>query len=559
LQQNPLVGRYLESGAWSLPIWSKHIYWTGSWRLLTPDMIREALRRDVQSLRLRAAGAWVPVPLGVIRMLLPFRQRILPIMQRMREIGTKPRYVQSGPAAAQTAQVNEILQDCSVAQSVAEPEASEQSPPPAFKVESLDAAFEHMLRDVQPMRDAIARRVVLVCGNLAPGGAERQVTYTVKGLSSQPLESVQLICHYLTREHAGRLDFYLPHIIEAGVAVRELNRRTASSDLSRMPSAFRDVGPFIHGGLLTDIADLYLEFKEIKPEVVHAWLDWDNVRSGLAAALAGVPKIILSGRNINPSNFALYQPYMDPAYRVLATLPNVKIINNSRAGADDYARWIGIPPEHIKVVHNAVSFEAWKRPDSLAIKAARRKYGIADDHFVVGGVFRFNEEKRPLLWVNTAAHIAKRLPNARFILFGQGPLQQEMIQISHGHGLTDRLVLAGVTDDPLSAMTLMDVVLLTSFGEGLPNVLLEAQWAGTPVVTTDAGGAKEAIEVGCTGWVAPSNEAFDIGELIVSLHSQPNLLSRARARGPAFVRESFSVEKMISETLRVYDFAPENP
>jgi glycosyltransferase involved in cell wall biosynthesis len=492
-------------------------------------------------------------------MLLPFRRSILPLMRRLQEVGTKPQYVKSGPAAVeivQDPQVNEITRNNCLPQGDAEPEAPQQSPPADFKVRSLDAAFEHMLRDATPMTDAISRRVVLVCGNLAPGGAERQVAYTVKGLVSQPLESVQLICHYLTREHAGRLDFYLPQIVDAGVAVRELNRQTASSDLSKMPGAFRDVGPFLHGGLPTDIADLYLEFKEIKPEVVHAWLDWDNVRSGLAAALAGVPTIILSGRNINPSNFALYQPYMDPAYRALAKLPNVKMINNSRAGADDYARWIGIGPERIEVVHNAVSFEAWKRPDSLAIKAARRKYGIADDHFVVGGVFRFNAEKRPLLWVHTAAHIAKKLPHARFILFGQGPLQQEMIQISHEHGLTDRLVLAGVTDDPLSAMTLMDVLLLTSFGEGLPNVLLEAQWASTPVVTTDAGGAKEAIEVGCTGWVAPSNEAFDIGELIVSLHSQPNLLSRARARGPAFVRASFSVEKMISETLRIYGFTP---
>ena len=65
---------------------------------------------------------------------------------------------------------------------------------------------------------------------------------------------------------------------------------------------------------------------------------------------------MISGRNINPSHFALYQPYMDPAYRVLAQLSNVTIINNSRAGADDYADWIGIPRDRIRVVHNGVDF-----------------------------------------------------------------------------------------------------------------------------------------------------------------------------------------------------------
>jgi len=451
-QQNPLVGRYWEPGAWSLPIWSKHIYWTGTWRLLTPEMIREALRRDVQSMRLRFAGAWVPVPLRTIRMLLPYRHKILSTLRRLQTRETWKRRNEADTAL--------------LAMPSAQP--LEQPPPAAFKVESLDAAFEHMLRDVARMSDPVSRRVVLVCGNLAPGGAERQVAYTVKGLASQSLESVRLICHYLTREHAGRLDFYLPQILDAGVAVREVNRRTASSDLSRMPEPFREIAAFLPDGLMIDIANLYLEFKEIKPEVVHAWLDWDNVRSGLAAALAGVPTIILSGRNINPSHFALYQPYMDPAYRVLAKLPNVRMINNSRAGADDYARWIGVRPGRIEVLHNAVSFEDWRRPDKSSINAWRRRYGFDDDDFVVGGVFRLEQEKRPLLWIETAAHVAKQLPKARFILFGQGRLQADVMRACHHEGLGDRLILAGVTDDPLSAMSLFDLFLLTSVGEGLP-------------------------------------------------------------------------------------------
>ena len=47
---------------------------------------------------------------------------------------------------------------------------------------------------------------------------------------------------------------------------------------------------------------------ELKPAVVHAWLDWSNVRAGIAAVLAGVPRIILSGRNLNPSNFFFDAP-----------------------------------------------------------------------------------------------------------------------------------------------------------------------------------------------------------------------------------------------------------
>ncbi len=68
--------------------------------------------------------------------------------------------------------------------------------------------------------------------------------------------------------------------------------------------------------LAADIKALYEEFVALRPEIVHAWLDWDNVRAGIAAVLAGVPTIILSGRNLNPKHFQFYRPYMDAAYRV---------------------------------------------------------------------------------------------------------------------------------------------------------------------------------------------------------------------------------------------------
>ena len=77
--------------------------------------------------------------------------------------------------------------------------------------------------------------------------------------------------------------------------------------------------------------------------------------------------------------------------------------------------------------------------------------------------------------------------------------------------------MPGVTGDILPAMSIMDLLLLTSRAEGVPNVLLEAQWVGTPVVTTDVGGAKEAIEPGITGWTCASGRPTDLAREIVAL------------------------------------------
>jgi glycosyltransferase involved in cell wall biosynthesis len=130
----------------------------------------------------------------------------------------------------------------------------------------------------------------------------------------------------------------------------------------------------------------------------------------------------------------------------------------------------------------------------------------------------------------------------------QDQVQRKAKQI----GLGDRFILAGVTDQVLQAMSIMDVLLLTSRGEGLPNVLLEAQWVGTPVVTTDVGGAKEAIEPGVTGWAVASDRASDVARQIACLHRNPVVLAEARNHGPAFVSKQFGVARMISQTMKVY-------
>jgi glycosyltransferase involved in cell wall biosynthesis len=427
--------------------------------------------------------------------------------------------------------------------------------PQKIKGVSLERVLTHVVRTAAVSFAPESRRIVQVCANLQPGGAERQLVYTLQGLVDRDVESVQLLCHNLTRDTNHRYDFYLPSLEAFGITPREVQRRTSLSDPSSIPLPLRKIERLLPSSLTTDIANLYWEFTEIRPEIVHAWLDWDNVRAGLAGVLAGVPKVILSGRNINPSHFALYQPYMEPAYRLLARHPSVTLINNSRAGADDYADWIGIPRDQIVVVYNGVDFRNRGRLTASAAAAFRTSLGVPADAYVTGGVVRLEEEKRPLLWVKTAARVANAVPSAWFVLFGQGRMRDQVERTAKQLGLGKRLVLAGITEDVISAMSIMDVLLLTSSGEGLPNVVLEAQWAGTPVVATDVGGTKEAMELGMTGWALPSSSANDLADRIVWLHEHPHACLEARTRGPLFVREKFGIERMLRDTMSVYGFS----
>jgi glycosyltransferase involved in cell wall biosynthesis len=396
------LGHYMEPGLWSLPSGEAHVYFVGSWRLITIAMLREALRRDARSLTVRCGQRWVGVPLGLVRRVAASRIRA--------------RLVQFAAARRRR----------------------------------LDSArLLNMIADAtaRRRRSFVPGRVVVACSNLSPGGAERQAAYTARGLARMAeIENVELLCDTLEPDHRARYDFYLPLLQHAGVPVRTLQRTIFERSQVREPVALRRYGACLPDGVLLDVANLYREFIRLRPEVVHAWLDWSNTRAGLAAALAGVPRIVLSGRNLNPTHFALYQPYMDPVYQALCALPNVVLLNNSQAGAESYAEWLRLPPDRIEVIYNGLDMAPIAGDAGLRV---RDLLGIPSDAPLVGGVFRFYPEKRPLLWVEVAARVARANPKAWFVLFGRGILEQDIAKAVHRLGIADRLVMPGITGEVL--------------------------------------------------------------------------------------------------------------
>jgi glycosyltransferase involved in cell wall biosynthesis len=211
------------------------------------------------------------------------------------------------------------------------------------------------------------------------------------------------------------------------------------------------------------------------------------------------------------------------------------------------------------VIYNGIDFGARERSSSAEIADIRRSLGIDVSAFVVGGVWRFSPEKRPILWIETAAEVARVLPNARFVIYGRGDMKEEIEHAILRLGLKDRVILAGITPDVLPVLSMMDVLLTTSAQEGLPNVVLEAQWVGTPVVATDAGGTAEALEDGVTGWIVAPATAADLARQIKRLHAHPERRAAVHVNGPELVKRRFSVNRMVEETLESYQLSEAIP
>lgn len=213
--------------------------------------------------------------------------------------------------------------------------------------------FAHLLE--VPVESSLRRekpRVVLSIGSLSAGGAERQLAaFAAARATAQAIEPVLLLVH----EPEGHYGHYAPLVRDAGVAIRAAGASVDASVLARLRAdrALADRLASLPSYLRPYVVEMAGEFLSLRPDCVHAWLDHQNIWSGVAALAVGVPHVVLSTRNVNPSNFPyLDQPWFREWYQLLARSPRVTLVNNSRAGAADYAAWMGVPASRFRVVLN---------------------------------------------------------------------------------------------------------------------------------------------------------------------------------------------------------------
>jgi glycosyltransferase involved in cell wall biosynthesis len=399
------------------------------------------------------------------------------------------------------------------------------------------------------------RRVLMVTGNLGRGGSERQMVAVISELVRRDYD-VKVLS--LERDHPG-VPSFAEEITRLGVAI-EFTPETEgfftasigpsvsffSPDFLALPEWFAD-----------RIAAIAAVIEREKPGAVHCWLDNPGVWGAIAACRLGVPRTVIqlgSTTAIIRRN-AEIAGLLRHAYRALARNPSVKILNNSMAGARDYEAWLELPRGRIAVLYNGLITHSARIPKAGEATQFRAALGLAADAAVVGTVMRFVPEKDPDLWLDTAAAILELRPDVRFLIVGYGVLESEMRKRIESLGLSERIVLAGPIADTGLAYAAMDVVLLTSAVEGLPNVMIEAQAVGRPVIGPDVGGMREALLEGRTGFIVRRRHASSLAKAVITMLDDRHLRERIRIEGPEFIARRFGLERMADETLGYYRFA----
>ncbi len=214
----------------------------------------------------------------------------------------------------------------------------------------------------------------------------------------------------------------------------------------------------------------------------------------------------------------------------------------------------GVPESRISVVHNGIDTKAWSR--EMIGTTLREELNINPSTPVVGYVGRIMPEKDLVTWLRAAALVARKFPDARFVLVGEGrdsttfgELQTLVLTL----GIAKKVIFLGYHRNLLPVYSAFDIFVLSSLREGLPNSILEAMALGLPVVTTDVAGAKELVVNGETGFVVPQKDSEGLARAIVTLLADHEYRDRMGKAGRERIESEFCFSKRLRRIEDLYD------
>ncbi|MDB5685393.1 MAG: putative Asparagine synthetase 1, partial [Sphingomonas bacterium] len=388
---------------------------------------------------------------------------------------------------------------------------------------------------------------VVVCTHaLPPGGAERQWVYLAQALHEAGYDVTFVVYHPIEGENAH----YLSALTDAGIPVLEASRIPLADQIAlwpKTPAALR----LVRSQLIPDSDKLFAlvaAFARVRPKVVFSQLDEPNLFTAFAAEVTGVPLHIMSFRNYNPTNFSyLNKDWYEPAYRLLTARPGTVASGNHRDANRDYADWIGIAADSVHYVPNVIDPASFPAADPGAIARVRAEFGVDSDTPIILGALRLSAEKDPIKFVEVCAAALEMVPGSIALIAGVGPLEPLVRERIEELGMADRILLLGRRSDVNLLMRIASVCLLTSRMEGMPNVLMEAQLLGVPVVATAVGGVPDVLIDQVTAYLYPPADVRGMAGACAELMRNPARAREMGAAGRAHVLSAFPKAALVDK------------
>jgi glycosyltransferase involved in cell wall biosynthesis len=293
-----------------------------------------------------------------------------------------------------------------------------------------------------------------------------------------------------------------------------------------------------HPGNLGKAIRLARFFREQRIDVVQVYFPDSSYFGVPVARLAGVPWVVRTRNNLGY--------WMTPLHRRLGrlitrladrTIANSEVCRRAVIADEDAA------PGAVVVLENGVDLDRFAVVPDLSRTALPRRVGMVANLRPVKGIE---------LFIQAAAVLARRHPAVHFAVAGEGKSRPALERLIEQEQLRGRIHLPGSVADVPRFLARVDIAVLCSHSEGMPNALLEYMAAGRAIVATKVGAVPELIRDGEHGLLVPPGDADRLGAAIDCLLNDPALASRLGAAARRRAREQFSREAMVRRFEEFY-------
>ena len=375
-------------------------------------------------------------------------------------------------------------------------------------------------------------RVARVIARLNIGGPAQHVIHLTARLPRDRFESVLL---------SGRA-------APSEGSMHDLAARWAVQPIA-VPGLGRRVSPV---GDVRSLVFLTLFFRRFRPHIVHTHTAKAGAIGRLAAWLTRVPVVVHTYHgHVFQGYFA--KPLTSLFLVVERSLARrtTRLLTVSESVKRELERYRIGGPGHITVLPLGLDLDRFLLSEARGGEF-RRELGVDDRQPLIGIVARLVPIKRHEDFIAASALVAARVPDALFLVVGDGERRAELEALVRRQGLAERVRFLGWRQDLDRIYADLDVVVLTSANEGSPVSLIEAMVAARPVIATSVGGVPDLVEHNVNGVLGRAGDPSATAEAIATLLADPE---RRRAMGEAGrkrVRDAYGVDRLVSDMDRLY-------
>lgn len=204
----------------------------------------------------------------------------------------------------------------------------------------------------------------------------------------------------------------------------------------------------------------------------------------------------------------------------------------------------------LQVIYNGVDLEEYEVAKKYLI--SRKDLNIPENAFVIGTVGRLTKQKAPDVFIKMARMIKDIIPEAYFLMVGNGELEDKIRNYAERQGLSDCLYITGWITNPLNYIALFDVAVLLSRWEGFGLAIPEYMMCGKPIVATAVDAILNLIMDHKNGLLVPMDDYKAASEAVLEIYKDDLLKSTLIEQGTKEVYEKYDTRRVSNETEKLF-------